>query len=53
MEGAFLCLDKKSAVLEDSTDITDVLLQVLGEDKNVVQIHKHKMVDHVMQYVID
>ena len=33
--------------------MSSVYLEILGEDEDVVEVDKNKLVDHVSQYVID
>lgn len=48
----FSALTKREA-LKDCLDLMHVLLLGPGEDQDIVQVHKHVLVEHVPQHVID
>jgi len=56
MEFKLLRFDKQKVLeksLEDGLDMVNVLLLSTGEDKDVVQLYKHILVQHVSKYIID
>lgn len=46
MKFVFLHLDKNLAV-EDPSDILHMRSLIRGEDQNIIQVSKHKLVEHI------
>ena len=39
--------------LQDLADMTDMILEGVREDENVILVNKHKLGNHVSEYVVD
>ncbi len=39
--------------LEQSSDVLDMISLILGEDQDIVEVNKHKPIDHVSEHIVD
>jgi hypothetical protein len=55
MEFTLLCFHKQLVLqqeLEDLSDMEDMLLSRTGENKDVVKVYKHKLIQHVTEHIV-
>ena len=56
MELALLRLDEQGVVqeaTENGADVGDVFHEIAGENQDIIQINKDKLVNHVPQQIVD